>query len=406
MDIKPILEFNSLLRNSNGAQTRQRGIAQALWTHSDKTYLGLCGPRGAGKTVLLRQYLLQEPSAVYISLDTLDSEFNLFEALKLLSQSYGFKVFLLDEIHFNKHIDQHLKSAFDFLELKIIFTSSIALKMLQSAQDLSRRVKLISVSYFSLREFIFFSKGLKLDQLSLQELLYGGLKPEYASADLYFREYLEGGVLPFALEVKDWKTALTNILKRVVLEDIPRVHPVTLEETECLFKAVKFIGTSSVDGINPSSLAKNLSITHYKAEQYLQLLEQAFIVHRIMPRGTNVLREPKILLNLPYRLLYGEYEKSLGGLREDFAVGSLQQAAVKISYIKNSRGKKLPDYVVELNQKKILIEIGGSSKGMAQFRDEDSSLERFVLRDGAPYDAQHRPLTALGLLSAEAYENN
>jgi len=108
--------------------------------------------------------------------------------------------------------------------------------MLQSAQDLSRRVKLIPVSYFSLREFIFFSKGMKLDPLSLQELLYGELKPGYASADLYFREYLEGGVLPFALEVKDWKTALSNILKRVVLADIPRVHPVALEETECLFE--------------------------------------------------------------------------------------------------------------------------------------------------------------------------
>jgi hypothetical protein len=396
MLIEKIIEFSKLAKEK--VSGKERNLLKALVSHTDKTYLALSGPRGAGKTMLLRQFLKKNPHSLYISLDTLPSDYDVFEAIKTLNQSYTFNVFLLDEVHFNRQVEHSLKSAFDFLDVKIIFTSSVALQMFHSVQDLSRRVKLIDVPYFSLREYLFFKKKKLLDISLLQDVLYAPLSPEYASCDLYFREYLEGGVLPFALEVKNWKAALSNILKRIVLEDIPRVHPLTLEETEIIFKAVKFIGLSSIDGINPASLAKNLSITNYKAEQYLQLLERAFVVHRVMPRGTNVLKEPKILLNLPYRLLYVEYDRAIGGLREDFAVGALKQTSAPLFYIKNSRGKKLPDYVIEHDGKKVIIEIGGSSKGTRQLREEDSSIERFVFKDGPPYDLQHRPLSALGLL--------
>lgn len=398
MDIASIIELSASIREQAKISKQERALLQTLKGHTDHTYLGLCGPRGAGKTILLKQYLQQEPSAIYISLDTLSSDFDVFEMIKNIRQSYGFKIFLLDEVHFNSEIDKHLKNSFDSLDIKIIFTSSVALKMFRSAQDLSRRVKLINVSYFSLQEFLLFKKNLRLDTITLDDALHGELRPEYATCDRYFKEYLEGGILPFALEVKDWKTALSNILKRVVLEDIPRVHSIPLNETELIFKAIKFIGVSSVDGINPASLAKNLSITHYKAEQYLQLLEQAFIVHQTMPRGTNVLKEPKVLLNVPYRLLYLDYDQSIGGLREDFTVGSFKQIDIPIAYLKNSRGKKLPDYSIELHQNKILIEVGGKSKNMKQFREEDATFERFVFKDGAPYDKQRRPLSILGLL--------
>ncbi len=403
MEIIKIIELSNLVKSQTDSLKYKREILKTLIEHKDKTYLGLCGPRGAGKTVLLKQLLQNNNNAVYISLDTLPSDFDVFESIKLLNQSYGLSIFLLDEVHFNKEIDKHLKSVFDFLDVKIIFTSSVALKMFRSAQDLSRRVKLIDIYYFSLREYIFLKNKERLQPVDLDQVLNGTLISDYAVCDLHFRKYLEGGVLPFALEVEDWRDALTNILKRVVLEDIPRVHPITLEETEKIFKAIKFIGSSAVEGINPTSLAKNLAITNYKADQYLQLLEQAFIIHRVMPRGTNVLKEPKVLLNIPFRLLYTDYENAIGGLREDFAVGTFMQAGIPITYIKDSRGKKLPDYVLELDKKKLLIEVGGKSKTISQFRLEDAKLERFVLKEGAPYDKKRRPLAALGLLKKHKF---
>ncbi|MDP2913692.1 MAG: hypothetical protein Q8N91_06800 [Candidatus Omnitrophota bacterium] len=75
-----------------------------------------------------------------------------------------------------------------------------------------------------------------------------------------------------------------------------------------------------MDGINYSSAAQNVHIMKYKAEQYIALLERAFVLHRVFPMGSNVMKEPKIVMALPYRLLYKPLNEAIGGLREDFFV--------------------------------------------------------------------------------------
>ena len=84
--------------------------------------------------------------------------------------------------------------------------------------------------------------------------------------------------------------------------------------------------------------------------------------------GTNVLKEPKIIMALPYHLLYKEKKEALGALREDFFISSLRGAGISVHYLKNTRGGKTPDYVINLNSKKIVFEIGGKGKGRQQFK--------------------------------------
>ena len=81
---------------------------------------------------------------------------------------------------------------------------------------------------------------------------------------------------------------------------------------------MKFISKSYVDGINYSSISRNVGITKYKAESYIRLLEKAFVLNVVFPIGTNVLKEPKVLMCLPIRLLYQDVNQALGGMREDF----------------------------------------------------------------------------------------
>lgn len=50
----------------------------------------------------------------------------------------------------------------------------------------------------------------------------------------------------------------------------------------------------------------------------MKLLSQAFILNPICPKGTNVLKEPKVLMFLPFRLLYRDWDECIGGIREDF----------------------------------------------------------------------------------------
>ena len=131
---------------------------------------------------------------------------------------------------------------------------------------------------------------------------------------------------------------------------------------------LKFIGKSGVDGINYSSISRNIGITKYKAESYLSLLAQALVLHVVFPKGANVMREPKVLFSPPYRLLYNDYEYCIGGLREDFCVEMLANAGVEFHYLKSTRGSKTPDFLVRDQQGDIVFEVGGKGKGRAQFK--------------------------------------
>ena len=87
-----------------------------------------------------------------------------------------------------------------------------------------------------------------------------------------------------------------------------------------------------------------------------------------MPKGTNILKEPKILMALPYRLLFIDYEQAVGGLREDFFVEMMRSLDIDFYYLKSTRGAKTPDYLVPFNNGDIIIEIGGKKKGREQFK--------------------------------------
>ena len=113
-----------------------------------------------------------------------------------------------------------------------------------------------------------------------------------------------------------------------------------IAEIEIIEKLLKFVGMSGVDGINYSTLSNNLGITKYKAEQYLSLLENAYLVQRLFPVGTNVMKEPKVLLTPPVRLLYRALDDSIGSLREDLAVSMLRPGVEELHYLKASRGAR------------------------------------------------------------------
>jgi predicted AAA+ superfamily ATPase len=161
---------------------------------------------------------------------------------------------------------------------------------------------------------------------------------------------------------------LENIIEKVIAKDIPSTARLMVDELDSIRRLLRFVGRSSVDGINYSSLSRNLGITKYKAEQYVGCLEKAFILHRIFPAGTNVLREPKVLMTPSVRLLYRDVEDAIGGLREDYFSEALKQAGIRFRYLKSTRGAKTPDFLIEDSPERLVVEIGGPGKGREQFK--------------------------------------
>ena len=395
MNIDQLIEFDRLAKEDSKRYSKKRPLCIEIAQEKGAHFIGIVGPRGAGKTIILKQLAFSDKNSFYISLDTLEDD--LFGTIKILHETMRINLFLLDEVHIYPQFEADLKKIYDVFNIKVIFTSSTALSMYESGYDLSRRVILKMLFPFSLREYIEFKYGQEFSALTLRDIVENKFPPDILKAGEHFLSYIQGGVMPLALEEPQPLTILENILITVINKDIPKIRGLMTGELDKIRDLIRFIGLSGIDGINYSSVSKNIHITKYKAEQYIALLERAFILHRIFPIGSNVMKEPKVVMALPYRLLYRPLQEAIGGLREDFFVGSSKALAKEIFYLKSTRGEKTPDYLIR-DSEDIILEIGGKSKGRSQFKGI-SVKDKIILTDSYDITGIRRPLFLVGMIS-------
>ena len=394
MSLSDLIDLSVRAQVQGKAYTRKRFCFERLITCKGKPFVAIIGPRGAGKTTLLKQLLAEKKDTFYLSLDSVDVP-DLFDTLKILCETYHYTTFLLDEIHHAPAYEQTLKKIYDFLEVHLVFTSSVALSLYESVFDLSRRVTVLTLYSFSFREYLYFKTGSLLPTLTIQDILEKKWLPEHLRNGHLFESFIRGGLLPFSMEDPEPLKSCENILNKIIRRDVPLIANLRIHELELLSQMTRFVGSASVDGISYSSLSHNLKITKYKAAQYVDLLEKAFILQRVMPKGTNVLKEPKILLFLPYRLLFKSYEDAVGGLREDYFVEMMAIKGWPVFYLKSTTGKKTPDYLVKEGSHDYVIEIGGKGKGREQFKGIELT-KSIILSHGDDTQGIKRPLFLAG----------
>lgn len=397
--IEGLLRLHEAAVADGRRRTLRRALFDRIVGEAGRHAIGIAGPRGAGKTILLRQIAAARADAFYLSADTLDPAVDLYALAEFLGARLGIRSLLLDELHFLRDGFGALKRIADFLPLRVVFTSSMALALKDSAYDLSRRVAVHDLDYFSFAEFMRFRYGREVPLLELGDLLEGRWSPEHMVAAGRFEEYLAGGLLPFSLEEPDPLPLLRNALATVVEKDVPQVLRLTVPEISAVRGVLEFVGKSGVDGINVTSVAANVGITKYKAAQYLRALESAFVLQCVLPAGTNVLREPKVLLVPPVRLLFRDAGEARGGLREDFFALAMRQAGIPFTYLKGTRGQKTPDFLLVHHGEKVALEVGGKGKGRSQFKGVAAS-RRIVLSHGSVPAPGRISLHLLGFLKA------
>jgi len=394
-----MLELNEMAKSDGERYKKKRYLYHEIKKHIGKRiFIGILGPRGAGKTVLLRQLLAEVKNAFYISLDSILLERTLFEIAKEL-ESKGVKLLLLDEVHFIPNFQAELKKIFDFLKIQVIFTGSVSISVHDSSLDLSRRVKTYFMYPFSFDEWIYFRHGKKIRKLKPSEFLDSKkCKKYYADVlglEAFFEDYLKGGLYPFTLETDYDVNMFSNILNKVIHRDLVETGKITREEIRDLKKIIKFIGVSPVEDVSYSSVARNTGVSKYKVEKYITLLEKSFVVNVVFPKGTNVIREPKILMNLPYRLIFKPYDLCIGELKEEFFVETSKYLGFNISYLKTMRGRKTPDYYIE--ELDVVAEIGGKGKSRSQFKGIENK-RKIILTYPGVLDPVKRPLFLWGML--------
>ena len=357
--------------------------------------------RGIGKTVLLLQLSKKYENSIYISLDSIDEKFSLFDTIKELNTKYSIDYFFLDEIHNYINWQKELKTIYDFLNVKIVFTSSVALEIIESKYDLSRRVAVIKMQPFSFSEYIYFKYNKIMKSLHFENLFDIDTK-EYNKYVAYFDEYMSGFSVPASLQSPS-TIIIPNILEKIIERDLVALKKLDLQDIQNIRLTLKYIANNRVDVVGFSNISKNIGIHINKVKQYLELLEKTFVLQIIYPYSKNVMKEPKILFNVPFRsVLYNNINKDdlVGAIREEFFVFHLNNLELNIKYLKNDRGEKMPDYIITYKNRKIIFEIGGPGKTKKQLNacKEIPCCEKYLLQQPFENELGAHPLILLGFV--------
>ena len=129
--------------------------------------IGIKGARGCGKTTLLLQHLrnnhmdlVASGKALFASLDNIwFAKNSLLDLAESFSKNGG-KILYLDEVHKYEDWPVYIKNIYDdYPELKVVFTGSSLLKILDARADLSRRPVMYNMQGLSFREFLNLNGG-------------------------------------------------------------------------------------------------------------------------------------------------------------------------------------------------------------------------------------------------------
>jgi len=264
-----------------------------------KKITGVVGLRRVGKTTLLKLMindLLKNHDSLricYFSFD-LAEDIALRDLIKIYSEEilkepytdYQNTVFFLfDEIQKVKNWGNHIKSFHDKnLNMKFIITGSSSLNITKGAgESLVGRIFFHKLTSFSFKEYLTY-EGIKTPQVSLDQIT------SVKNASMFrikFNEYMQLGGLP---ELYDQYSTehLTQMLDLVFFRDI--VDMFTVKKTAVLKGLFHHIAEQSGQLINYSNLADALNTQYRTIKDYVQYLEDSFLVVKSLPFETNYLK--------------------------------------------------------------------------------------------------------------------
>ena len=364
--------------------------------------IGIKGARGIGKTTLLLQYIKLHLSdrldeVLYVSLDSIWFNANSLVDLVKDFEEKGGKYIFLDEVHKYSGWAQELKNIYDdYPELKIVFTGSSLLEILNARADLSRRAIVYTMQGYSFREYLAVESGIQFEQISLPDLLDHHTDKAREINELikpfqYFEGYIQQGYYPYYKEESDlYFMRLGEVVNMMLEIELPLLRQIEVAYVAKIKQLLATIAKAVPFVPNVSKLSERIGINRSTLLSYLHYLDEIDLTRNLFRAGEGIslLQKPsKIYLentNIIYLLAKENAER--GNLRETFFANQLGYAH-DIAYAEEG------DFTVD-NQ--YIFEIGGKDKTDKQIK----GIERaFIASDGITHGFQNKiPLWLFGFL--------
>lgn len=354
----------------------------------------ILGARGVGKTTLIFQHIkLSNQRNVSLVVFADDIYFSKNTLLDLADTFYknGGKYLYIDEIHKYPNWSTEIKNIYDQIpDLNIVYTGSSILDLEKGGADFSRRQLKNYMYGMSFREWLEMEKGIKLPQLSLEQIIENEISFPYTDFRPLplFKEYLNRGYYPFYKDI-NYNERLITVIEQTLEVDIPQFAGLSVSVMRKLKQLMQIISQISPFKPNYSDLARDISVNRSNLKDYLFYMEKSGMIQSLISseKGLNLLSKvEKIYLdNTNLMTALSNEATNIGNIRETFFFNQLK--------VKNQvTSSPASDFLVN---NKYTFEIGGRKKGKKQIKDIDNS---YIVKDDIEYAYSNViPLWAFGL---------
>jgi predicted AAA+ superfamily ATPase len=364
--------------------------------------IGVKGARGVGKTTMLLQHIKMNLAKVldktlYVSLDSIWFTNNTLVDLADDFVKKGGEFLFLDEVHRYDNWSQELKNIYDdYPMLKVVFTGSSLLEILNARADLSRRAITYTMQGLSFREYLSIETGQYFHPLTLESILNNhSTESALITAKVkplqYFDAYLKQGYYPFYKEELNlYVPRLEEVINMMLEIELPLLRGLDLAYVHKIKQLLLIISESVPFVPNVSKLSGKIGIARSSLLLYFHYLAEIGLTVNLFKEsgGISKLQKPLKVYLENSNLMYALSPKAVntGNRRETFFANQLGYKH-KIMYSDSG------DFFVD---EKYVFEIGGRDKSKKQIAAIENS---FIAADDIEYGFQNKiPLWLFGFL--------
>ncbi len=271
----------------------ERTIYTQLKDHLDRRQITvLTGMRRTGKTTLVKQLMAESTlrQKLYIDLERIDNralwaETN-YETIILALTQRGLRfdepvLLALDEIQLVPNLPSVLKYLYDTYTIKFIVTGSSAYYLKNRfTESLAGRKKLFEIYPLDFKELLTF-RGIQATSLTWPEATRF-VRAEYERLKSYYEEYVLFGGFPevvLAEVTADKQDLLSDILSSYINFDILTLSDI--RDPANLYKLIKLLGSRIGTKLDIAKLTSLVGLARQTVENYLDLLEQSYLIRTV-----------------------------------------------------------------------------------------------------------------------------